>query len=229
MSGSGDPWADPATPTQPGSPYGGPPETAPAQPYGQYPPAGYPPGPYGHPQPYGYQQPYPYAVPYGQPVPGMPARQSRPGQVITAAVLAFVQSALVLIASLYLWFFASVFDALASESGQVFSGSEAAALASEGTALAVVQLVSAVLLIVAGVRALAARTRAAWLLLVGAYAVQLVLAGYWAVRLGVLVDDGSGTGAFAAFTLLFVAAPLVSLGLLLVGAGRGWFGGPREA
>src|SRR5688500_5194239 len=102
------PWADPSTPTEPGPPYGGPPPTLPArQPYaGQRAGWGYP-APYGT-APYG-TAPYgtaPYGTaPYGT-APWSPAparRPQRPGQVITAAVLAFTQATVVLVASLYLW------------------------------------------------------------------------------------------------------------------------------
>jgi hypothetical protein len=213
-----DPWADPATRTHPGSPYAGPPATAPVQPV-----------PYGYPAPSGYPAPYGYPAPW----PGPPHRgPARPGQVVTAAVLAFVQAGLVLIASLYVWFFASIIEFAATEGSPVYSPGAVDALATEGTVLAVVQLASAALLIAAGIRALSARTRAAWLLLVAATALQVLLALYWVVRLGMLLDgaaDAGARGAFLAFTVFFAAAPLVSLGLLLIGAGRRWFDGLQPA
>jgi hypothetical protein len=215
-----DPWADPATPTEQGAPYAGPPPTAPVPPYGQY--------PYGQP-PYG-QPPYGYPGPYGGPVPwgaGLPPRApQRPGQVIAAAVLAFVQATVVLIASLYVWFFASLADLAAREGPGV--PQRLSALAGEGTALAMLGLVSAVLLIAAGVSALNRRTRGVWLLLVAAHAVQVVLALYWAVRLYTAlgnVPGAGGEGAFASFSLFFAAGPLTALGLLLIGGGRAWFDG----
>jgi hypothetical protein len=146
--------------------------------------------------------------------------------VITAAVLAFVQAAVVLIASLYLWFFASVIDVATQNAPGVYSASRVDALATEGTVLAVVQLVSAVLLVVAGIRALTARTRATWLLTVAAHAVQVLLAVYWGVRLVTLMNEIPGPdaqGAMSAITIFFAAAPLVGLGMLLVGPGRRWF------
>ena len=214
----GDPWADPATPTEPGAPYGGPPVTAPMG-RGSY---GWPAPPWPGPQPWAVPSPWP-----GQ----SPQRPVRPAAVVTSAVLAFVQAGIVLLASLYLWYFASVAAAVWSSSG-LYATSEVDALATEGTVLAVVQLVSAALLIAAGVRALNARTRAAWLLLLAAHAVQVVLAGYWAVRLGMVLDTASDAGmrgAFMAFAVFFLAAPLVSLGLLLIGAGRRWFDTSRPA
>jgi hypothetical protein len=154
--------------------------------------------------------------------------------VIAAAVLAFVQAAVVLIASLYIWMFASIADLALSEAPQAYDPARVDALAGEGMALAIVQLVAAVLLVGAGVWALNARTRAAWRSLVAAHAVQIVLAVYWAVRLIALVTltpGSGGQGAVAGLALFFAAGPLTALGLLLIGGGRRWFGQghPAEA
>jgi hypothetical protein len=216
VTNGGNPWADPTTPTQPGSPYQGPPPTTP-QPYGYAPPYGYP----GYPTVPGYGYPGPWG-----PVP--PRAPQRPGQVITSAVLAFVQAGVVLFASIYLWFIASFVD-LAAQSDPSVSSSRVDSLTTEATVLAVVQLVSVVLLVVAGIRALTARTRTAWLLIVAAHAVQIMLAGYWAIRLTTLLDELPGAGPqgpLAAFTIVFAASPLVGAGMVLVGAGRRWFDGP---
>jgi hypothetical protein len=229
VTSGGNPWADPATPTEPGPPYAGPPVTGPPapaygfspygpQPYGwpAYGPAAggaYPPGPYGHPMPW---------------VPGPPPGPRRPGQVIGSAVLAFVQVALVVFASLYVWFAASLVSFAAGEAPVDYSSDTARALASEGTVLGVIGLVSAVLLVVGGVAALNRRARTAWLLLVVALAVQVVLAGYWGIRMYTLLGDVPGTideGAFASFALVFAGAPVVGLGLVVLGPGRQWFDG----
>jgi hypothetical protein len=234
------PWADPNTPTEPGQPYSGPPSTPPHAPYGYpgYGPAqpgyGYPPGQpyYGYPpgQPYGYGSPYGYpAAPYGAPgawwpVPAPPPR--RPGQVITSAVLAFVQSGLVLFASLYVWFFASIADIASSGRPDVYTSETARRLATEGTVLAVVQLFSVALLVIGGILALNRRTPTAYRLLAGAHIVQVVLALYWAGRLlDVLghLPGADGEGSLAAFSLFFLVGPAVSLGLLLNGSSRRWF------
>jgi hypothetical protein len=143
-----------------------------------------------------------------------------------------VQSAVVLLASLYVWFLASVADLATAQAGAANTSRTVQALATEGTVLAVVQLVSAVVLVVGGVAALNRRSRLAWLLLVAAHAVQVVLAVYWTVRLLAVLGDVAGPGAeagFAAFTLFFAAAPLAGLGLVLVGPGRRWFGGGPQA
>jgi hypothetical protein len=210
------PWADPATPTEPGLPYLGPPPTA--QPYAAYPPGQ--PAPYGHPAPYG------QAVPW---VPLPERRPQRPGQVITAAVLAFAQAGVVLIASLYLWFFASVADVAVAQADGVHWPATVDALATEGSVLAFVQVLSAVVLVGAGVWALNTRRRSAWQLLVAAHAVQVVLAGYWVVRLLSEIGGFDTEGAIVSVALFFAAGPLVGLGMLLLGAGRRWFGGTAQA
>lgn len=217
------PWADPATPTEPGAPYAGPPATAPspASPYG---PPVFGAGPHGPPQ-YG-MPPYGMHPSYGPPPPWGPLPPRRPAQLITAAVLAFVQSAMVLIASLYVWFFASLADVVAQESQGAFSPATADGLAREGTVIALVQLVSFLLLVAGGIRALVARTRRAWRLLLAAHVVQVVLSLYWAIRLTMLIDGTSGPdagGVLTAFCLFFAAGPVVAIGLLLTRTARGWF------
>jgi hypothetical protein len=211
----GSPWADPSTPTEPGAPYAGPPPTAP--PYGAPPPA------YGYPPPYAAA---PWGAPYGYPLPPRPPQ--RPGQVITAAVLAFAQSVVVLIASVYVWFFASVADIATAAAEDVYDPATVEALATEGTVLAVVQLVSVVVLIGAGVWALNSRRRGAGLLLVVALAVQVVLSAYWLVRLQSEIGGFDTDGTIVAFSLFFAAGPLVGLGMLLVGPGRRWFDGTPQ-
>ena len=222
MSAPRDPWADPGTETQPGAPYAGPPPTPPVPPYG--------PPPYGAP---------PYANPYGgwpPPWPGWgwapePPRPRRPGQVIAAAVLAFVQAALVLFASLYVYLFASVAGLAAAEGGTGLSTPRAEDLAAEGRLLALVQVFSVVALVVGGILALSRANRAAWLTLLASLAVQVLLALYWAVRLADLVaavpGSGGGGGVLVGFALLFAAVPMTGLGLLVVGPGRRWFTGPQ--
>ncbi|SOE02715.1 DUF4064 domain-containing protein [Blastococcus haudaquaticus] len=222
------PWADPATPTEPGLPYAGPPQTAPQQ-YAtqQYPAQPYAGQPYGQPPAYGYPA-QPWGAPawgpaaYGYPLPPRPPQ--RPGQLITAAVLAFAQSLVVIIASVYLWFFASIADVAVAATDELPS-STLDSLATEGTALAIVQLISAVLLIGAGVWALNSRRRAAGLLLLAALAVQVVLAVYWAVRLNSEIGGYDTEGTITALALFFAAGPLVGLGMLLFGPGRRWFDG----
>jgi hypothetical protein len=228
VTGSGrDPWADPGTPTEPGQPYAGPPTTQPYAPPAP-PGAGWPPyagAPYGAPAPYRYPAPYGYPALHGQGGYPPAQRPRRPGQVITAAVLAFVQGGVVVLASLYLWFFASLAD-IALDEVPGASTPTTDALATEGRVLAAVGLVSAVLLVAAGVAALNSRSRRVWVLLVIGHAVQVVLSGYWLVRLLSVFDSVSGSSpeaSLAAFTFFFAAGPLVSLGLVLLGAGRRWF------
>jgi hypothetical protein len=139
-----------------------------------------------------------------------------------------VQFGLVLIGTVYLFLVALVAGALAglpdAQLPERFSG-----LAAEGVVLAVVQLAADVLLLVAAIRALRHRGEGTWKLLVGALAAQVVLAGYWFVRLLVLRGDlpGDAAGALTplqSYAVLFAAVPLVALGLVGLGAGRRWFG-----
>ena len=214
MSVPRDPWADPATPTQPGAPYAGPPPTA---------PPGWPPG-YGAPPPGapygGWPPPWPG---WGWPPP--PQRPRRPGQVVAAAVLAFVQAALVLFASLYVYMFASVAGLAAAEGGTGLpvGGQD---LAREGRVLALLQVLSVIALVVGGILALSRASRGAWITLLAALGVQVLLALYWAVRLADLADavpGSGGGGVLIGFTLFFAAVPLTGLGLLVAGPGRRWF------
>ncbi len=233
MTSGNSPWADPSTPTEPGPPYAGPPVTSPPAPpygYGPHGPVALGPPPYGSP-PHGaaYPPPYGYPAPW---VPGPRPGPQVPGQVVGAAVLAFVQAAVVGFASLYVWFAVSLVGFATGQAPAAPGSDTAQALAAEGTALAVIGLLSAVLLVVGGSAGLLRRSRLAWLLLVGAHAVQVVLAAYWGVRLYTVLADVPGTlreGAFAAFALVFATAPLVSLGLLLLGPGRAWFDGSARS
>ena len=211
-----DPWRDPDTQA-----YAGPPATDP-------PPAPQPP-PYGYPQPgYPGYPPYGYPAPYPAPWPPVPAGPRRPGQVIAAAVLAFVQAALVMVASIYVVLFSSLIDIAANADPASPPPDEVARLAGEGTVVGIVQIASAVLLIVAGVLALNSRRPRSLVVLVVGFAVQVLLCVYWAVRLSGIASDlpGSGsTSAFLAFSLVFFAGPAVGLGLVLLGGGRRWFDG----
>ena len=201
------PWSDRATETQPGAPYAGPPPTTPYRPA----PGGWPP-PLA---PYGAAWPQPWAPP--------PPRPRRPGQVVAAAVLAFVQAAGVAIATAYVQLLATVFSMAAGQPGFPADG---AALAAEAGVLGVVQLVSVVALVVGGILALNRRSPLARRTLVAALAVQLALAAYWAVSLLVVFD--SGPGALLVLVLFCAAAPAVALGLAVGRAARAWFAGSPD-
>jgi hypothetical protein len=142
-----------------------------------------------------------------------------------------VQAALVLLASLYVWFFASVAGFAVSGGRGGYSSDTIRAMATEGPPLALVQLLSAVALVVPGVLVLNRRTRAARIGLIAAHGVQLLLAGYWTVRLSALLGSLAGPtadGAFLTLPLFFAVAPVVGLGLLLAGRGRRWFDGTGQ-
>ena len=221
----GEPWADPATETQPGppAPYASPPYAAqpygpPQQPYGQ--------APWGPPPWGGWPA-------YGPPQWGWapPARPRKPGQVIAAAVLAFVQAALVLFGSMYVYMISSLVGLAAGQADPDLDLSRAEDLASEGQLVALLQLLSVIALVVGGILVLSRASRTSWLLLLGCFVVQLLLASYWAVRLADLVlavaATGGGRGALVGLALFFAAAPLVGFGLLVAGPGRRWFTEPR--
>ncbi|MGY1650388.1 hypothetical protein [Geodermatophilus sp. SYSU D01119] len=217
MTSPASPWSDPTTETEPVA-YAGPPASVPPpQPYGGWAPPGY-----GWPQ-----QAPPQWAPYGPPG---PPRPRRPGQVVAAAVLSFVQAAAVALSSAYLLLLASTFGFLATE----FGGDEGTdALVTEAVVVTVVQLLSAVALVVGGVVLLNRRGRGSWTTLVVALGVQLALSLYWVVRLSTLdgfTDDVVGPAAVLVVgVLFFTAAPAVALGLLLVGAVRRWATGDDDA
>ncbi|RBY79174.1 hypothetical protein DQ239_05850 [Blastococcus sp. TF02-09] len=146
--------------------------------------------------------------------------------MVSAAVLAFVQAVVVFIASLYVWFFASIADLASSGRPDVYTSATARQLAQEGTVLAVVQLFSVALLVVGGIVALNRRTPTAYRLLAGAHVVQVVIGLYWAGRLLDVLGNlpgAEGEGSLAAFSLFFLVGPAVSLGLLLRKPARRWF------
>ncbi|MGY1607051.1 hypothetical protein [Geodermatophilus sp. SYSU D00700] len=214
MTAPGSPWADPATETEQVV-YTGPPSYATPPVPGALPPG------YGWPPP---------SVPYW-PTHGLlaPARSRRPGQVVAAAVLAFVQAALVALTSAYLLLLASTLGLVSPGFG---GDADADSLVTEAVVVTVVQLLSAVALVVGGVLVLNRRSRGSWLTLLVALAVQLALALYWLVRLGTLdgFTDEVGPGAvLVAGVLFYVAAPAVGLGLLLAGGVRRWAADPEPA
>ena len=199
MSTQPSPWSDPATETEPGAPYAGPPPTT--MPYWT------PAVPHAGPWP----QPWP------QPWAPAPARPQRPGQVIAAAVLCFAQAAGVALATAYLQLLGTVFSMAAGEPGFPADG---AALAAEASVLALLQLASVVLLLTAGVLGLASRRPLARWTQGAAAALQLALAAYWAARLLSVLDRG---GVLAVLVLGFAAAPAVVLGLAAGRPARAWF------
>ncbi len=205
VSAQPSPWSDPATETQPGAPYAGPPPTTPYRPA---------PG-WTLPAPYGTAWPHPG---WPQPWPPAGARPQRPGQVIAAAVLAFVQAAVVALATAYLQLLGTVFSMAAGEPGFPADG---AALAAEAGVLSLVQLVSVVLLVAAGVLALTRRRAVVRWALAAAFALQLALTAYWAARL--LGAFGSASGVLLFLVVCFAAGPAVALGLSVGQPARAWF------
>jgi hypothetical protein len=144
-------------------------------------------------------------------------------------VLAFVQAALVLAASLYVSILGVAASALSEQDPSLRAG-EAHALGTEAVVVAIVQVASAIALIVGGVMVLNSRRRPAVIVLVAGLAVQVLLSSYWAVRIVAVFGDIPGpdpTGTVRAFAAAFAAGPLVGLGLLAFGPARAWFRAPE--
>jgi magnesium-transporting ATPase (P-type) len=145
--------------------------------------------------------------------------------VLAAAVLAFVQSGIVAVATVYVFLFVSIARVAVTEGAP---STPVTGLVSEGTLLAWLQLVSVVLLVAGGVLALGnRRRRPAWLVLGAAFIAQAVLALYWGIRLATLTTgDVAGpdpAAVFAWLAVVFAAMPVVGLGLIVLGPGRQWF------
>jgi hypothetical protein len=157
-----------------------------------------------------------------------PAGPRRPGQLIAAAVLAFVQAGVVTLASAYVFLLASVFTLADGEAGLSGDGE---ALAAEATTLAAVQVVSVVALVVGGIMVLSRRSPVARWTLLAALGLQVVLAVYWGVRLFALLEETVGPDPSAALlfgVFCFAVAPAVALGLLVSRAVREWSAGAGE-
>jgi hypothetical protein len=145
--------------------------------------------------------------------------------VVGAAVLAFVQAAVTAIATFYVFVLASVLGIATAEAG-VALPDDTRALATEGRVLAAVGLVGVVALVAGGALVLSNRRRSSWGVLVAALGLEVVLAGYWIVRLLVLGGEVRGqdpTGIFVTVGVLLAVLPLTALGLLCSGPARRWF------
>ncbi|GAB2472516.1 hypothetical protein [Jatrophihabitans fulvus] len=199
--------------------YEGPPQTEqyPAQqPYGQ--PAPYQ-QPYGqpaypqpaYPQPYGYAPPpYGYPQPYGYP----PVGPKRPGMVIAASVLGYVNAGLLIIAGLVLLFGGALTNSFedASDSGTNY-GVE---LAIDG----IVNFIAAGLIIAGAVIFTGGKTNGRTLLAVG-NGIVIASAVYWMVRLSDDRFDGAGNG-YIVWGVIFAALAILPLAFSFSGAINDW-------
>lgn len=160
-------------------------------------PPGYPPNP-DYPPPYGYP-PYGYQMPRG-PV--------RPGGATAAAVLMFIQAAVVIVSTLYVLIGASALG-FAGSYGEPSGNS----LGTEFTVIGILQLVSAGALIFGGVQLLSGSSR---VLAIVACGVQLVFVVYWMVRIGTIADFSSDNDpVFFVVPLMYAVLPGVALPLSL--------------
>ena len=168
---------------------------------GQQPPTGYPQPVY---PPTAYQQPG--AQPgYGPPpYPMAPQKPRKPGVVTAAAVLAFVQAGLLLIAGIAtLNGGTALSDLDLGITGRAYSGVL--------TTMGVLTLASAGLLIAGGVSAFNKRP---WLMVAGA-ALSLALSVWWVVQFDVL-------GFILTWALLLAVMPIISLSLILSSTAKNW-------
>jgi hypothetical protein len=140
-------------------------------------------------------------------------------------VLTFVQAAVTLVATFYVFVLASVAGVAAREPDSGVLGG-LGGLATEGRIVSAVQLAGVVLLVVGGVLALSRRSLLAWRLLVAALVAQLALVVYWIVRIGTLTADlGSGDNPRTVFLVLgiaFAVLPATALVLACLAPSRQW-------
>lgn len=156
------------------------------------PPAGYPPPAYPPPGYPGGSYPYPAA----------PAKPRKPGVVTAAAVLAFVQAGIILIAGVTTLNGASALSDL--DFGVTRSSGSL-------TVLGVLALVAGGLLIAGGVSVFNKRP---WLLVAGA-ALSLVLSVWWMVQWDFV-------GIVLTWALLLAVMPIISISLVLSSTAKTW-------
>lgn len=194
--------------------YGGPPPTGSYQGVPQQPYAG------GYPQAYG-QPPYPgYPVPTGYPgygysgYPPQPQGPQRPGLVVAAAVLGYVNAGLLIVGGFLLLFGATIVNDIENA---VDSGTD---YATEAALLGVGNMIAAGLLIAGAVMFSGAKPVGRLLLAVG-NGIVLALAVYWFLR---FTDDrfndvGSG---FLVWGSLYATLAVLSLAFSFTGAINRW-------
>lgn len=228
MTGWQSPDGDPGVPGEPQPPYSGPPATGqppPATPAGGgypgygYPPAGYPPTGYpgyGYPPGAGYGYPagyggYPPGAGYGYPA-GYPGADPnpRPGTVIAAAVLAYINAGLLILAGSLLLLGASIVADV--ESATDSSTTYGAEFALDG----ILNLVAGGLLIAGGV-VLTGRKPAGRILLSAGGLLVVAEAIYWLIRFA-----GLSLGGFIVYAVLFAALAIASAALCWPAAVSAW-------
>lgn len=207
-----------ATPGQPG--YG------PASPgqrgYGPATPPGYAPPGYGAATPYppaGSYWAQPQPGPYGQyPAPGYGGYPgypgpgpTRPGQVLAAAVLGYIEAGLLIIAGLFLFAGASIVSDTTNALGAGGSGYTA-----EFVIDGVVDLACGGLLIAGAVMMTGRRPTGRMLFTVGG-AVAIAAGVYWIVRFH--------DGGVAVWAGIFMALPIIAIALLWTGGVSPWLNG----
>lgn len=192
----------------------------PQYPSGQYPGGQHPPGqsqypPGQYPQPYGYPQPYAYPMPYT----GAPSGPQRPGLVVAAAVLGYVNAGLLILAGALLLFGASIANDIQRASGTGTDyGTE---FALDGFA----NLVAAGLLIGGAVMFVGRKSTGRILFTVG-NAIVVAAAIYWVVRFH---GDHVDRAGYIIYALLFGALAVLPLAFSFAGGVNGWLAGKGAA
>jgi hypothetical protein len=176
-------------PGQPGYPAGGYPGQ-PAQPaYGQPaygPPPGYPPG-------------------YGD-YPPAPVANRRPGAVTAAAVLAFVQAGLVIVAGIVL---------LSGGTSMIDYGGQVSGLGTEWTIVAIITIICGGVILAGGVQLFKGK---AALVVIGS-ALSLLISVYWVIRIS---SFDVNIGPALVWPLIFAVLPVITLALALGSSSKAW-------
>jgi hypothetical protein len=176
------------------------------QPYGQP----YAPAPYGAPPGYGYPPPG-YGYP---PYPAAPTGPRRPGLVMAASVLGYVNAGLLLLAGVLLFFGAAVVSDLEDVAGSNTSYDTEFAL--DG----IVNFVAAGL-VIAGAVMLTGRKPVGRILLAVGNGIVVASCVYWLVRMNSDRFDGAGDG-WAVWTAVFGALAILTLAFSFVSDVTRW-------
>jgi hypothetical protein len=179
--------------------------TPPPNPWSQQPYPGQPVGPYGGPAPYPGYPPYP---------PPELRRDTRPGQALASAVLAFVLGGLLILAGILLMFGASLADSVGDAVGE-----DAGAITAELVLDGLINLAAAGLLIAGGV-SLTGASRIGRPLLAWGAGITLAASIYWLIR-------ASGAAGTIVYVVAFDALAIIAIALMAGPAVGGWLAAHR--
>jgi hypothetical protein len=178
--------------------------------WAQQPYPGQPAGPYGGPAPYSGYPGYPgYPPP-----PPMAKRDTRPGQAMASAVLAYVLGGLLILAGILLMFGASLADSVGDAIGE-----DTGAITTELVIDGLVNLAAAGLLIAGGV-SLTTASRSGRSLLGWGAGITLAASIYWLIR-------ASGAAGTVVYVVAFDALAIIAIALMAGPAVSGWLAAHR--